>query len=216
MKCCVLSFAYIAQVISNCRAIAVFHVLRAGLRSPSADGSGVIISRLRDGQWSGASAIVVEFELPQDVDVVDIIVAINNQDDLNFVSRQGEAPGKALNIEPGPIPESDAYAAQLRKTPRDSTANFFYAKSKGYLLQLDLKRLVIRDADGENERFYGIPGASVEKILSGQVESPSGASTQLNSTLTALGQQSPSLSGLPKPGNCPGDRRIRTPMATPL
>lgn len=51
---------YITQVISNCRAIAAFHVLQAGLRSLSASGSGVIISRLRAGQWLNASAVVVE------------------------------------------------------------------------------------------------------------------------------------------------------------
>lgn len=207
---------YITQVIGHCRAIAAFHVLRAGLCSPSASGSGVIASRLRDGQWSSASAIVVEFELPQDVDVADVVVVINSQDALDVLSRPGEAPGKALDVEPGPIPESDAYAGKMRKTLQNITSSFFYAKSKGHLIQLDLRQLVIREASGENERFYGVPGVSVEEILSGQVKSPSGASAQLNSTLTTLGQQNPSLSGLPKPGNCPGDRRIKAPMATPF
>ena len=93
---------YITQVIGHCRAIAAFHVLRAGLCSPSASGSGVIASRLRDGQWSSASAIVVEFELPQDVDVADVVVVINSQDALDVLSRPGEAPGKALDVEPVP------------------------------------------------------------------------------------------------------------------
>jgi lipid-binding SYLF domain-containing protein len=200
-------------VISNCRALAVFHVLRAGLRSPSASGSGVIVSRLRDGQWSGPSAIVVDFDLPEDVDVADIVVAINNNDDLDAILGQSEVPGKGLDIEPGAIPESDAYATRMRKTPREGTANFLYAKSKGHLLQLDLKHLAIRQADGGNETFYGVPGVSVGEILSGQSKSPSAASTRLNGTLNALGQQNPSLSGLPKPGDCPGDRRIRAPKS---
>lgn len=207
---------YIIQVLRDCRAIAVFHVLRAGLHSPSASGSGIIISRLHAGQWSNASAIVFDLELPEDVDVADMVVVANNQDDLDAISRQAQSPGKGLKIEPGPIPESDAYAARMRKAPGETNTNLFYAKSKGQLLQLDLKHLEIRAADGENERFYGVPGVSVEEILSGQVESPSGASAQLNSTLTALEQQNPSLSGLPKPGNCPGDRRIRAPAATPM
>lgn len=207
---------YITQVIGHCRAIAVFHVLRAGLCSPSASGSGVIISRLRDGQWSSASAIVVEFELPRDVDVADIVVVINNQDVLDVLSRPDEAPGKALDVEPGPIPESDAYAARTHRVPREDTSNFFYAKSKGHLLPLDLRQLVIREADGENKRFHGVPGVAVEEVLSGQVQSPSSASAQLNSTLTVLEQQNPSLGGSPKPGNCPGDRQIKAPTATTL
>lgn len=75
---------------------------------------------------------------------------------------------------------------------------------------------MIRTADGVNEGFYGVPGVSVEGILSGQVKPPSGTSAQLNSTLNALEQQNPSLSGLPKPGSCPGDRRIRAPATTPM
>lgn len=203
-------------MIRNCRAIAVFHVLRASLHSPSASGSGIIISRLHAGQWSNASAIVVDLELPEDVDVADMVVVVNDQEDLDAISRQAQSPGKGLKIEPGQIPASDAYAARMRKAPGETTKNLFYAKSKGQLLQLDLKVLVIRAADGENEGFYGVPGVSVEEILSGQVNSPSGASAQLNSTLNALEQQNPSLSGLPKPGSCPGDRRIRAPATTPM
>ena len=205
---------YITQAISNCRAIAAFHVLRAGLRSPSASGSGVIISRLPAGQWSNASAVVVELDLPEDVDVADIVVVLNDQDDLNAISRQAQSPGKALKTEPGPIPESDTYASHMCKALGEHTSNFFYAKSKGHLLQLDLRNLEIREASGENENFYGVPGVSVGQILSGQVKSPSGASAQLNSTLAALEKQNPSLSGLPKSGNCPGDRRVRAPRAT--
>lgn len=89
---------YITQVIGHCRAVAVFHVLRTGLCSPSASGSGVIVSRLRDEQWSSASAIFVEFGLPQDVDAADIVVVINNQDASAVLSRPGEAPRKDLDI----------------------------------------------------------------------------------------------------------------------
>lgn len=139
---------------------------------------------------------------------------LNNQDVLNAISRQVQSPGKAFKTEPGPIPESDAYAAHMRKAQEESTSNFFYAKSKGHLHQLDLEHLEICEASGKNENFNGVLGVSVEQLLSGQVKSPSGASAQLNSTLAALEQRNPSPSGLPKPGNCPGDRRVRAPRAT--
>jgi lipid-binding SYLF domain-containing protein len=190
--------AYILWVISSCRGIAVFHVLRAGLRSPSASGSGVVVSRLPTGQWSSASTIVVEYDLPQDIDVADMVVVINSQDDLDCMSSQRELSGKGLDIEPGPIPESDAYAARARRAPQRNTVSFSYSKSKGHLIELDLKHLVIREADGENELFYGVPGVSIRDILSGQIKTPSGASTQLCSTLNALRQPNSSLSGLPR------------------
>jgi hypothetical protein len=156
-----------------------------------------MISRLPDGKWSSASAIVVHYELPEGVDVADMVVLVNSEDGFN---------------PPGPIPQSDAPAASLRTMPRQKDLGFFYAKSKGELLEVDLRYLVIREATAENERSYGVPGVSARKILSGQVSIPSGTPDQLYSTLKALDQRSLSLSGLPKPGKCPGDRRIKAPV----
>jgi hypothetical protein len=130
------------------------HVLREGLCAPSASGSGVVIADLHDKQWSGPAAIVVDVDVPEDVDAADVVVAINNNDDSDAVSRQSEVPGKGLDVEPCPIPESDAYAARVSKAPGEDTANFLDAKSKGHLLQSDPKHLVVRPADGENENSY--------------------------------------------------------------
>lgn len=174
----------------------------------------MIISRLSSGKWSGASAILVDFDLPDGVDVADIVVVLNNEESLNFVSGQGGMIGKGLTIEPGPIPPTDAPAVQSRTAPRRKDLNFAYAKSTGHLLEVDIKPLIIHEANGENEQFYGVPGISAKEILSGQVRTPSGASDHLYSTLDALDQRAPSLSGLPKPGKCPGDCRVRAPATT--
>lgn len=186
-------------------------MLRAGLHSPAASGSGVVVSRLPDGKWSGASAIVVDYDLPQGVDVVDIVIIANGQDSLELLSSPNRTLGKTLNIEPGPIPESDAYAAQQRATPRRKDVTLYYVKSKGHLTEMDLRQMVIREANAENERFYGVPGVSAKEILSGRAKPSSGASDQLYSTLNSLDKHSQSLSGLPKSGKCPGDSRVRAP-----
>ena len=186
-------------------------MLRAGLHSPAASGSGVVVSRLPDGKWSGASAIVVDYDLPQGVDVVDIVIIANGQDSLELLSSPNRTLGKTLNIEPGPIPESDAYAAQQHSAPRKKNVTLYYVKSKGHLAEMDLKQMVIREANAENERFYGVPGVSAKEILSGQTKTSSSASEHLYSTLSALDNQSQSLSGLPKSGKCPGDCRVRAP-----
>jgi lipid-binding SYLF domain-containing protein len=176
----------------------------------------VVISRLSDGRWSGASAIIVDYDLPQGVDVADVVIVVNNEDGLDVLSRPGGMLGKSLIVEPGPIPKTDAPGAQLRETPRKKDVGFSYAKSKGHLIEMDLRPLVIHEATGENERFYAVPGISAREILSGQVSTPSGASDHLYSTLKAVDQEAPSLSGLPKPGKCPGDRRVRAPTAIDL
>jgi len=198
-------------VIRDCRVIAVLHVLRAGLHCPTASGSGVVVSRLPHGRWSGASAIVVDYDLPQGVDVADIVIIANDEKGLDLLSSPNGMLGNELNVEPGPIPESDAYAAQQRTAPRRKDVALYYVKSKGHLAEMDLKHMVIREANDENERFYGVPGVSAKEILSGQTKTSSSASDQLYSTLTALDKQIQSLSGLPKSGKCPGDCRVRAP-----
>ena len=195
----------------NCRGIAVLHVLRAGLHSPSASGSGVIVARSNAGKWSGASAILIDYDLPQDVDVADIVIVLNDEAQLSAVSGSNAMLGKALVIEPGPIPPSDTPTGQLHNMPQKNDVAFFYAKSKGKLLELDLKPMVIRAAGAENERFYGVVGIAASEILSGNVGTPSGASDLLYNTLNALDQQSLHMSGLPEPGKCPGDCRIAEP-----
>lgn len=157
---------------------------------------------------------MVDFDLPDGVDVADIVVIFNNEESLSSVIEQGGMLGKGIAIEPGPIPPTDAPAAQSRTAPRKKDVNFAYAKSKGHLLELDVRNLIIREADGENERFYGVPGISGKEILSGQVRTPPGSSDHLYSTLAALDKQPSSLSGLPRPGKCPGDCRVRAPVKT--
>lgn len=200
-------------MIKNARGLAIFHVLRAGLHSPSGSGSGVAISRLPDGKWSSASAIFVDYSLPEGIDVADIVFVMNGEDGFGTISSPGDRLARGHTIKSGPIPQSDVAGAAMRKTPRSKDVSLFYAKSKGELIELDLEDLVIREASGENERYYGVPGVASSEILSGQVRTPSGVSDQLYSTLSAIDQQSQNLSGLPNPGKCPGDYRVRASTA---
>lgn len=71
--------------------------------------------------------------------------------------------------------------------------------------------MILREANSENERFYGVPEVSPKEALSGQAVSTSGASHQLYCTMRAIEKQTPSLSGLPKPGKCTGDCRTKAP-----
>jgi lipid-binding SYLF domain-containing protein len=187
------------------------HVLRAGLHSPTASGSGVLISRLPDRKWSGASAIIVDYDLPESVDVADVVIVINDQHGMDLISSPSTMLGKWLTVELGPLPVTDAYAAPQRSIPRKKDVTLYYVKSKGHLAEMDLKLMIISEANAENERFYGVPSVSAKEILSGQTKTSSSASDQLYSTLDTIDHQRQSLSGLPKSGKCPGDCRVKAP-----
>lgn len=172
----------------------------------------MIVARANAGKWSGASAILVDYDLPPEVDVADIVIVLNDEAQLSAVSGSNAMLGKALAIEPGPIPPSDTPTGQLHNAARRNDVAFSYAKSTGKLLELDLKTMVVRTANAENERFYGVSGIAASEILSGQVGTPSGVSDLLQNTLNALDQQSLHMSGLPESGKCPGDCRVKAPM----
>lgn len=176
----------------------------------------MIVSQSNAGKWSGASAILVDFNLPQGIDVADIVIVLNHEDQLDALSSSDVMLGKALTIEPGPMPQSDTLSGQLHNMPHKPDRAFFYAKSQGRLLEMDLKTMTVRAADEENERFYGIHGISPSQILSGQVGTPFDASYLLYSTLDALAQQSIHMSGLPGSGKCPGDCRVKAPVTTEM
>lgn len=174
----------------------------------------MIISQSKSRKWSAASAILVDFDLPQDVDVADIVIVLNDESHLTAVSGPNVMLGKALTTEPGPMPASDTLSGQLHNMPRKTDRAFFYTKSQGRILEMDIRPMIIRAADEANEQFYGVDGISPSQILSGEVGTPSGASDHLYSTLDALSQQSMHMSGLPGSGKCPGDCRVKTPVTT--
>lgn len=174
----------------------------------------MIVSQSDAGKWSGASAILVDFDLPQGVDVAEIVILLNEKDHLDALSSPNVMLGKALTIESGPTPQSDTLSGQLHNMPHATDRAFLYAKSQGQLVEVDLKPMTIRAADEENERFYGVHGISQTQILSGQVGTPFDASDHLYGTLDALTQQSMHMSGLPGSGNCPGDCRVKAPVTT--
>ncbi|WPH03537.1 SH3 domain-containing protein [Acrodontium crateriforme] len=198
------------QIIKKCHGLAVFHLLRDGLNSPTANGNGVLITRLPDGKWSGASAILIDNNtpFPSGVDVMDVVLVINDKHAMDTLMDDTVAVSKCLTVAPGAIPQSETQTSQSLHGPPDQAQVWSYAKSKGELVEFDLGSIVIREEATQNETFYGIAGISRREILSGQVKTPS-IRNHLSSTVDQLDKQTGSLSGLPRPGRCPGDCRVK-------
>ena len=153
------------QILKKCHGLVVLHLLREGLRSPDASGSGVIVARLLNGDWSDAAGILVDFDgnLGSGVDVVDVTLVIN---DCHAVSSFLEGDcilGKTIRIAPGPLPKSDAGSVSSYSSKPSDAPVWYYAKSKGQLLEVDLAGLRIRDAGVSTEQYYGAQEILSEK-----------------------------------------------------
>lgn len=152
-----------------------------------------------------------ELSFPPGIDVLDVVLVIKDRHGMDTLLDSIVALQKCLIVAPGPIPRSEALPYQSPYASPAEASVWSYAKSKGKLIEVDISRLVIRESADGNERFYGVPGISGREILSGQAKTPAGMTNHLSETIRALSTQSKDLSGLPKPGKCPSDRRVRTP-----
>lgn len=164
------------------------------------------------GNDDGASALLVDGgTLPQGVDVVDVVLVINDKTSMDALLGSDTMLGKCLPLAAGPIPRSGAPACKSFTAPLSSPSTFYYTKSKGELLDMDLSELILREAADANERFYDLAQISAREILSGKVKTPTGVAGHLNNILKTLDERSGSMSGLPKSRKCPGDCRVRVP-----
>lgn len=201
-----------SKVMKKCQGVAVFHLLRDGLRSSIASGSGIMAMRLPNGKWSDAAAVLVNYTaaLPPDVDVVDIVLIIRDKHNVAALSNPNANDWTPIESVSGPTPRASS-APDVPPTATQSKAPVWsYAKSKGHVLvDFELQGLSIRDSTSENEKFYGIPGVTAQEILAGKVKAPSGGSDYLGKTLRAIDKEEDDYCGLPAAGKCPGDRRVK-------
>lgn len=204
------------QLIRNCHGLAVFRLLRHGLCSTVADGSGVLVTQSPDKKWSGTSAILIDSKstFPRGIDVLDVMLIINDKHSMDILLDPIVALQKCLHVNPGPIPQSGGFSHSSVQALDFKGSIWSYAKSKGELAQIDLSCLVIREYTKENERFYGVEGVTGKEILLGHAKAPSGTTDHLARTVHALVKQNIDLSWLPRGRKCPGDYRVRSPPAT--
>ncbi|KAL3230179.1 LAS seventeen-binding protein 3 [Nakaseomyces bracarensis] len=158
-------------VLQNARGLAVITVLKAGFLFSGRAGSGVIVTRLRDGSWSAPSAIamggagaggLIGFEL------TDFVFILNSQEAVDTFSEIGSVTfGGNISVAAGPVG---------RNTEADATAStggiasvYTYSKSKGLFAGVSVEGSAIIERRDENKSAYG-SHATAKRILSGEIE----------------------------------------------
>lgn len=200
------------EILKTCRGLAIFHVLRSDLASPNASGSGVLVARDSDGQWSPPAGILIDVshDFPADVDVLDVVLVVKDPNVLDSLSTGKTVLGDQFSVAPGPVPESEAGDHGMTKHDKNA-AVWAYAKSKGQLVDFTFKGLSVREASAENARFYDTESIRTAEILCGAVKSPTGSDNYLSHTLEALSKAGDDYGRLPASGGSPGDKRVKEP-----
>ncbi|OBA29051.1 DUF500-domain-containing protein [Hanseniaspora valbyensis NRRL Y-1626] len=161
------------QVLKNCKGLIVLTVLKGAFLFGGRVGSGVIISRLRDGSWSGPSGVIlgggsaggqVGGELTDFVFCLMTDAAVNSFKQFGSVTLGGN-----LSIAAGMIGRSGE--ASVAANHKAASSIFSYAKTKGAFAGVSLEGSVLLERRECNRKVYGST-CTAEQILDGRVEPP--------------------------------------------
>lgn len=200
------------EVIRGAKGLAIFIVMRTGLHWSGAGGSGVIISKLPNGQWSPPSGILLHtlgWGLVAGLDVFDCVAVINNEQGMSGFTRARATLGGEVSAAVGPLGGGRQLDSEVVKR---QAPVWTYMKSKGLYVGVQIDGTIIAERDRENERFYGINGLRHAQILAGDVNVPPGSLVQLWETLQAAEGLSYDAKRLPPPDQgAPADYDVEPP-----
>ncbi|CAL3967965.1 hypothetical protein PZA11_006979 [Diplocarpon coronariae] len=209
------------QVIQNAVGLAIFTTMRTGLWVSGAGGSGILIARKEDGEWSPPSGILLHtagLGFLVGVDIYDCVVVINNRRALQAFTKIRATLGGEISAVAGPV----GIGGVLENDGRWKQANrpvFTYLKSRGFYAGVQVDGTVIIERTDENERFYG-QRIGVADILAGKARHPPYEIKMLMETVKAAEGRSDVDRGLMEELEdqpAPGDVDVEEPgSATPV
>jgi lipid-binding SYLF domain-containing protein len=157
------------EVLQRCVGLAIFTTMRSGLWMSGAGGSGVVIARKEDGDWSPPSGLHVQtlgFGFMAGIDIYDCVVVINSREALKAFSKFRFTLGGELSAVAGPIGVGGTLEVEVSKANKPI---FTYMKSRGVYCGVQLDTTVIIERNDENARFYG-ERLSIDEIFAGRVK----------------------------------------------
>jgi lipid-binding SYLF domain-containing protein len=165
------------KVLQSAKGLAIFTTFRTGLHISGAGGSGIVMSRLPNGDWSPPSAFLVHtlgYGLMAGADIYDCVCVLNTVDAVVAFTHPRLSLGGEIAVVAGPIGAGGSVEGAVGKGMKPV---YSYMKSRGLYGGLQADGTVILQRPDANAAFYGRKVA-VKQILNGEVQWPP-ASVQL-------------------------------------
>ena len=195
------------QVIKNAKGLAIFTTMRSGLWISGAGGSGILVARKADGDWSSPSGILLHtagLGFLVGIDIYDCVVVINSEKALEAFTKVRCTLGGEISAVAGPVGMGGVLETELHKR---QAPIFNYLKSRGFYAGVQIDGTVIIERGDENERFYG-QKLKVADILAGNVRHVPYETRTLMATIKAAQGDTVDESALPSPAPTPGDFEV--------
>lgn len=165
-----------ADILRNAKGLAILTVIKAGFLGSARFGSGLVVARLGNGQWSAPTAIMTGgagFGGQIGFEITDFVFILNDANAVKTFAQAGSITlGGNVSIAAGPIGRNAeaAGAASLK-----SVAGIFsYSKTKGLFAGVSLEGSAIIERKDANEKLYG-QRLTAMQLLSGSVQPPPAA-----------------------------------------
>ncbi|KAL3677641.1 hypothetical protein R1sor_027589 [Riccia sorocarpa] len=164
-------------VLKGACGLAIITVFKAGFMMTYKFGTGLVVSRRRDGSWSAPSAIAscgLGWGAQVGGELTDFIIVLRTEEAVKaFSGRVHLSVGAGLSVAAGPV--GRAAEADVRAGDGGTAACYTYSRSKGAFIGCSIEGNVVATRSPTNTRFYGDSGLTAIDILLGGVPRPRAA-----------------------------------------
>ncbi|KAL8995806.1 MAG: hypothetical protein Q9169_004526 [Polycauliona sp. 2 TL-2023] len=160
-----------SEVIRKAKGLAIFTTMRTGLWVSGAGGSGILVGRTADGEWSPPSGIMLHtagLGFLVGVDIYDCVLVINTDKAMQAFSSIRCTLGGEVSAVAGPMGAGAILETEVHKR---QAPVWNYLKSRGFYAGVQVDGTIVIERTDENERFYG-ERIKVADILAGKVRHP--------------------------------------------
>ncbi|KDN39162.1 DUF500-domain-containing protein [Tilletiaria anomala UBC 951] len=163
------------SVLRKAQGFAIFSVFRIGALLSARAGSGVVLAKAEDGEWSPPAAVGLGGlggGFNAGAEVTDFLIVLNSRAAVrSFMATGSLQLGGNLSLAVGPLGRS-AEASGSLSTSGGAAAMFSYSKSKGLYGGVILEGTILVDRADANAKAYGRRSITSKLILSGTVTVP--------------------------------------------
>lgn len=198
-----------SKVIHDAKGLAIFTTCRTGFWVSGASGSGILVGRKQNGEWSPPSGILLHtagLGFLVGIDIYDCVIVINTAEALQAFTKLRCTIGGEVSAVAGPVGVGGILESEIHKR---QAPVWNYLKSRGFYAGVQMDGTIIIERTDENERFYG-ERIGVADILRGNVRNlPAETKGLLETIRMAQGDRDIDEKALPESSITLGDSEVQ-------
>ncbi|KAM0748896.1 DUF500-domain-containing protein [Meredithblackwellia eburnea MCA 4105] len=163
-----------SSVLRKAKGFAFLTVVKAGFVLSARAGTGVVIARMADGNWSAPSAIGTAgagFGFQVGAEMAEFLIILNSRAAVNtFMAAGSLTLGGNMSVAAGPLGRNVEGTGSI-SSKGGVAAMYSYSRTKGLFGGASVEGSVIVERQDANAKAYGA-NVSAKQLLSGQIEVP--------------------------------------------